>query len=308
MDPFFITFIIFIIIFGISVIGLLFSEKGSDGGTVAAIAATLTGVIAILAFLMSTFVVVQTQHLGEEITFGKPKGTLTNGFHWKAPAAKVKRYDGTLQTERYSSDKDDDGDPIQVLLANGSQAKVNVTYQWRLDSTNIDAIYRNYPNSDTSVLNGNVVKREVQLALNDAYGTYDPYASLEAQQSALVALAAGQAAPSISPSFTYLSAAKAAQAQATAALKPQDITFVSLTISSISFDAGTQARLNELSQANVNKITAAAIASANQKITANPPTPAQNIQDCIATTAKNPSAYPAGWNCFGGTSTVLAGK
>lgn len=324
MDPFFIVSLITLVIAFIGLIvwktttktitverGYSTREYTNEAHLTAGVAFLVGVALTVVFFFLSTFVVVKQAHVGEEVNFGKAQGTLSVGWHWKSPTSTVKRYDGTLQTEKYSTDKDDQGDPFQVTLYGGSTAFVNLTYQWRL-SGDIDSIYKNYPTTGTDVLNTNVVKRDVQLALNEAYASYNPYQNLENQQLILAAQQKGQAPPAIQPALTYVDFAKTALTQVTTELSPQGISAISLVISSISFDPTTQANINSLQNSIIstqkaiqNEITAAATALANQKITANPPTAEQNTQTCLADIAANPAAYAGmvSLNCNFGTAS-----
>jgi len=311
MDPWAIIAIIAVVV---AVIGFLVGGKGRVVGGIAVVAF-------IFFFIMSTFVVIQTRHVGVEVSFGKPGTTYTNGFHWKNPFANVHKYDGTLQTEKYDSGKaKDQGDPFLVHLGNGSTATLDVTYQWKL-SDNVDSIYKNYPSADTKDLNDKIVYRQVQQSLNDAYAAFDPTAGLRAQSQALIDQSNGKTPTppdtSITGSQTYQLYAKQAETQLVGVLTPQGVQFVALTIGNITYDTNTQNRLNELNNAIVQtqiaiqqEATALATATANKNIAQDPPSLQQNIQTCIDATAKNPSAFPVGWNCFtgSGVGVVTSGK
>jgi len=265
-----------------------------------------------LFFALSCFVVVQPRHEGIEVTLGKSGASYSNGFHLKNPLAKVKKYDGTLQTEKYTySDKGDAGDQFSVRLENGSTMYLDVTYAYRLGS-DISPIYRDYPTKDTKDFNGLLVHPQIQLALNELYGTYDPYAAVRAQ--AANAGATTNTVADINPSDTYVTYAQKALDIASTNLAKRGIDLVTITISQVWFDTRTTGLINDLSASVVNtqkaiqdQATAKAQAETNKLIAASPPTTEQNIQECLKQTAANPQAYAgmASWNCFGGTGVQI---
>lgn len=302
---------------------------GKDARDSAAFGYGLTRVITlfflaltVIFVTLSTYVVIPQQHLGQEVSFGRSGSTYSPGPHLKAPWAKVRRYDGTLQNFQYDNGDGDSGAPFTVQLGSGSYATVEVNYAWKL-SDNLTPIYKNYPTITTGQLNTKVVYRDVQQALNEQYAQYDPTAALRAQSQALTDQIAGKTATvGASPynaANTYLTYGNAAKATLITELAPQGITFASMTIGLFTPDDATKALITKYQNALSNtqlsiqaEATALATATANNTITKNPPTLLQLQQTCLDNTNKNPTEYAGifGWNCFGAgtlpTPTVAA--
>lgn len=255
----------------------------------------------------SSFTILQAKEVGVVTINGKPAPkVLQNGWNWKNPMAQVHKFDGAVQTEKYSSDKDDQGDPITVRLFTGSTARVNVTFQWKLEGDdNFVKVFLNYRDVDN--LNTNVVKRMLQQALNEVFASYNPYAALIAAQGAPGT--AQVAAP------TYVDFQNRAMDRLNAELMPQGIKPWALTISTVEFDNSTQDSLNKLSQAIAqtqvaiqNEKTATAQADANNTLNSHPATGTTLTQLCIQATQKileDGKNLPTGWNCFGASNVAI---
>lgn len=255
---------------------------------------------------MSSFTVIPTKTVGIESQFGRPGAVLDNGWHWKAPTAVIHKFDASLQSDHYSTDKDDTGDPITVRLFTGSQAQVNVTFQWKLeDNANFVNVFMNY--KDPQNITTNLVKRALQQALNEVFASYNPYAALIAAQS--------NAPGTVQVSTSYEDFQRQALDKLRAELGPQGVEAVSLTIASIVFDGKTQANLDGLSSAIAqtqiaiqNEKTADAQATANAKLNASQATGSTIQQLCIQATLKMAEEHvvpPAGWNCVGASSSIV---
>ena len=134
--------------------------------------------LGLITVALDSYVVVPTRNIACQTAFGKPVGTLDNGFHWIRPWSSVQDFDATIQTLKLSADKDDNGEPITVRLANSTLATVDVTIQWRIDPhadiTQLCLDYRTFDNIGT-----NVVRRQLSAALNNTFETYDPLATLK---------------------------------------------------------------------------------------------------------------------------------
>lgn len=323
MDVWFIVFIIFlIIVVGVVVPGTVVSHRRRRDGRNNEEDAKfwrltlIVGVgLVVGLFFMSSFKIVGAKQIGVPVTFGKPSGSVMhNGWNWKSPATAVHVFDGSLQSERYSSDKDDQGDPITVRLFTGAEARVNVTFQWKLDNDNtVKQIYLNYKNPDN--ININLVKRALQGALNDQFSTYNPYSALIAAQAATN----GTNTPGtqqVSISFLDM------QTKALQALKnelgSQGVNAVSLRIAGIAYDTKTQDNLNSLGNAITqtqialqNEKTATANAAANTTLNNSLASNATLQQLCIQMSQKvleDGHQLNAAWNCFGASTGIIANK
>lgn len=317
-------FIVFIIMGAIALIGTLIAvatrnaepEYESDiaPGTVFKGIAALLWALTLVFLFVSSVEVVGAKQIGVPVTFGKPSGHLLhNGWNWKNPATAVHMFDGSLQTERYSSDKNDQGDPVQVRLFSGSIASVNVTFQWRLaDDDSVKQVYLNY--KDPENINVNLVKRALQQSLNIAFEAYNPYAALIAAQSN-----GGVNTPGAQQvAMSYADLQGKALSQLKSELGGQGVQAVSLTIASINYDANTQHELDSLGTAIAQtqvaiqgEKTAEAQAAANKTLNDSKATDTTLQQLCIQATQKvleDGKALPAGWNCFGPSNAQVTTK
>jgi regulator of protease activity HflC (stomatin/prohibitin superfamily) len=316
MDTWFIFFLIMAAITIAAFVCALFMSKESDYGTSGRTITLRVGVglavVSGLLLFMSSFTIVPTKTVGIEAQFGRPGAVLDNGWHWKSPAATIHKFDASLQSDHYSTDKGDNGDPITVRLFTGSQAQVNVTFQWKLeDNANFINVFTNYKDPDN--IRTNLVKRALQQALNEVFASYNPYAALIAAQTD----SKGQKpAGSIQVSSTsYEDFQRQALDKLRGELGPQGVQATSLTIASIVFDGKTQANLDGLSSAIAqtqiaiqNEATADAQAQANSKLNGSKASGATIQQLCIQATQKvleEGHTLPAGWSCTGIAPTTV---
>jgi regulator of protease activity HflC (stomatin/prohibitin superfamily) len=314
MDPWFIGFIALgaIALLGIGIVPFVPTESeyrnsASPRGITIKVVIGI-GFLAAVAIFLSSFTVVGTKTVGVTTDFGKPGAVLNNGWHWKTPTAQVHKFDASLQSDHYSSDKDDAGDPITVRLFTGAQASLNVTFQWKLeDDANFVAVFTNY--REPQKIQQNLVKRALQQALNDQFAQFNPYTALIAAQ----ATDAKPGTTQVSASFDAYGAQALTRLQGE--LAPQGVQAVSLTVASIAYDGKTQNYLDSLSQALVqtqiavqNEKTAHAQAAANNALNGSAASPATVQQLCIQATEKVLDAghtLPAGWSCSGASNTVV---
>lgn len=266
--------------------------------------------LSVFSIFMASFKVVGAKQIGVPVTFGKPSGNvLHNGWNWKNPATSVHVFDGSLQTEQFSADKEDAGPPIAVRLFTGSVASVNVTFQWRLaDDDSVKQVYLNY--KDPENINQHLVKRALQQALNISFESYNPYAALIAAQNATANTPGTQ---QVAISYVDL------QTKALAVLKDelgrQGVDAVSLTIASIGYDGNTQHELDALGTAIAstqvaiqNEKTATAQGAANKTLNDSKATSTTLQQLCIQATQKvleDGKTLPAGWSCFGPSNATI---
>lgn len=319
MDPWFYFSIFFMLVFFVSVIGVIASFRSDNVyDSTKRVWATTFGfslLLVIFTIFMASFKVIGTKDIGVPVTFGKTSGhVMHNGWNWKSPTTQVHVFDGALQTEKFSTDKEDEGDPIAVRLFTGSTASVNVTFQWRLESDdNVKQVYLNYRQPDK--INTNLVKRALQQSLNDVFGQYNPYASLIAAQ----AKGNGDTPGLQQVTTTYEDLQAEALAKLRIEMAPQGVSVVSLTIARIDFDSKTQNNLNALGTAITqtqialqNEKTASAQAESNRLLNSTPASGTTITQLCIQATLKmaEEGHLPgAGWNCIGpSTATVTTSK
>jgi regulator of protease activity HflC (stomatin/prohibitin superfamily) len=258
--------------------------------------------VGLLLLVIDSFTIVPTRNLAVQTSFGKPVGTLGNGFHLIAPWSSTEEFDATIQTLKLSDDKDDNGEPIRVRLANAATATVDVTVQWQIDpNANITQLYLDYRNFDN--IGTNVVRRQLSSALNGTFEKYDPLLSLkggdQVQQTTLADLA------------------KDAGSKLAAALPP-GILVRSLLIPKITFDESIQAKINqylaalaETQIAEQRQKTAQAQKTANDLLAVANSTPAvlyQNCLDMVERLTRDGKVLPAAFTCGPGPTVVVPVK
>lgn len=135
--------------------------------------------LGLLVIGLASIATVPSKNVACVTEFGSiQEGTLTHGWHLTAPWASTEDYKATLQTLKLSGESDDNGNPIQVRLANSTMADVDVTIQWRLDEhADISQLCQDYTTFDQ--LEQNVVRRNLSAALAQVFEKYDPLAALE---------------------------------------------------------------------------------------------------------------------------------
>ncbi|WP_084557830.1 SPFH domain-containing protein [Hamadaea tsunoensis] len=261
---------------------------------------TLVLLIAVASLFATSAQIVPTRTVAVETSFGKPVGTLRNGFHFVPPWAGVEQFDATIQTLKLSGEQGDHPG-VLVRLANAATARVDVTVQWQIDpNANIVELYSDYRNFDN--IQDNVVKRQLASALNGVFERYDPLVSLTkvgGEQTPLSSLADGTR-------------------QQLAAAMPPGVVIRSVTIPSVRFDDNIQAKINqylaavaETQIAEQRQKTAEAQKKANDLLAAANNTTGvlyQNCLDMVERMVKDGRELPAGFSCGTPPTTVVPVK
>lgn len=228
MDAWFIVFLVIAII-GSIVIGAawLLAEKSIIAIGTTAVLALIIGAF----FFMTTFTTIGVKTVGVATQFGKTGTTMGSGWHWKTPTAAVHKWDGSLQTDLYSDDKNDAGDSMEVRLARGGQAWVTLQIQWRINTNHFDTLFNDYKELDH--VKDRLIKPKLQAALIDVFAPYSPIDELKDGR--------------VARSYTdFSSDAKKALSDKFSA---EGVQLVDLTIRNLKFDENTQNSLNSLQQA-----------------------------------------------------------
>lgn len=299
--------ILFILFLILAATGLILIGKGQVGNSregYFSLRPIGIGVLAlgILLLAVDSFTIVPTRNLAVQTSFGKPAGTLGNGFHLIAPWSATEEFDATIQTLKLSDDKDDNGEPIRVRLANAATATVDVTVQWQIDpNANITQLYLDYRNFDN--IGTNVVRRQLSSALNSTFETYDPLLSLKGGDR--------------TDMTTLADLAKDASSKLSAAL-PAGVLVRSLLIPKITFDDSIQAKINqylaalaETQIAEQRQKTAEAQKKANDLLAVANSTPAvlyQNCLDMVERLTRDGKVLPAAFTCGAGPAVVVPVK
>lgn len=162
----------------IAVIVALFMQRGDDkrirfGGA---------GVVFLFALVFLAFAsttVVGTRQIGIETTFSRPTGTtLTNGLHLKAPWTEVTEMDGAVQIDQHTGDH-----RIKVRLGNSSTADADVSVRWQIKPDATPDLFVQYKTFDN--VRSNLVTRNLQVALNEVFASFDPLAPQNLDRSPL---------------------------------------------------------------------------------------------------------------------------
>jgi hypothetical protein len=277
------------------------ASRGLVWGGLAAIVAVFA-----LGTVISSATLIPTRSVGVEVEFGKPVGSLTNGLHWVAPWASVEKFDASVQTTKL--DGKDDTPCVTVRLGNSTQACVDVVTQWNIDPNgDVIELYRSYHSFDK--IESNLVLVQLQHALRDTFGTFDP----------LAALADANAAKQ--PSLDELAATTKS---AFAGYVGAGITVKSVTVSLVHYDGDTENRLKAYQQALADtriaqqrKATAQQVADANNILAGNaaskdPGVQYQNCLNLISDLAQKGllKDLPPTFNCNSGAQSpvIVGGK
>lgn len=258
------------------------------------------GLLGLLVLGLDSFTVVGSKDVAVQTSFGKPVGTLDNGFHWVRPWSATESFSASRQTLKLSGGDDDNGDPIVVRLANGTTAKVEVSAEWRLDDkADITQLYLDYKSFEN--ITPNVIRRRLSAVLNRVFEKYDPLASISGKGESLpLAMLEEQARDQL------------------AAEVPQEIKIDSLYIPKIEFDKGVQDQINQFINAvNDTKIakqqleTAQARKEANEKLGSGTLTASilyQNCLDLVERLTKDGKTLPPAFTCGTPPGTVISVK
>jgi len=260
--------------------------------------------VALLALSMillgsSSFTLVSTKNVGVVTEFGKPVGSLDNGFHLIKPWNKVTELDGAIQTDSHAGTDQKDTTPCtSVRIAHQSVACVDNSIRWRIKQGAADRLFRDY--KDFANIRDSLVTRELNAALNTVFKDYDP-------------LATDEKGNTISPSQDVLSTSvtKLLQAQI-----GDDIDVLNVIVPIVHFDDQTQGRINALQAEVANtriakqkQQTADATAEANRKlagsVSKDPNVLVATCFDVLAQMVKEKQPVPAGFSCWPGSNSAV---
>lgn len=266
-------------------------------------------VFALVLLFFGSFTTVGTKMLGVKTTFGRPTGSIDNGFHWKAPWENVTELNDAVQTDTYASDGGAGGKQqggavgtcVNVRIARQATSCVNVSIRWQIREEGVDYLFRNYKDNDA--ITDNLILRDLQQAVNDAFVNYDPLGIDTNGQSTN---------PPLSGAGNSLSKVVLASMQDQVG---QWIEVQAINIPIQNFDSSTQDKINQLQQqialtrvAVQRQQTAAADAQANKAIAASvandPNVLVSKCLDILKEAVDKGQALPAGFSCFGGTAAV----
>lgn len=268
--------------------------------------------LGVLIGILSCVTTVGTKNVGVLTTFGRPTGYLQNGLHVKAPWENVTELNDAVQTDTYASDggaagKQQQGATatcVNVRIARQGTACVNVSIRWQIKPSGVDYLFRNYKDNDA--ITDNLVLRDLQSAMNEAFATYDP---LGIDQNGLSTNPPLNAA-------TGSSLSSLVHAQMVSEIGTWiDVQTVSIPL--LNFDSTTQDKINQLQQqvaatrvALQAQLTAQAQAAANQALAASVSNDPNVLTDKCLNILKEAvdkgQALPAGFSCFANSNATVA--
>lgn len=240
--------------------------------------------LALIVLATGMFTIVGTRQIGIVTTFGKPTGaSLSNGLHFKAPWANVNEMDGAIQIDQFKGD-----DRILVRLGNSSTAKADASIRWQIHPSAAPELFVQYKHFDN--VKSNLVTRNLQVALNEVFASFDPLAPQNLDTSPLPALS-GKAAEILRQKVGT------------------EVDVLDVSVPTIAYDDATEGKINQLNAERANTAvalqaqkTAAAQAEANRQLSSSVSNdPNVVVANCInATVGKGIS--PLG--CWPGTGAM----
>lgn len=270
-------------------------------------------VIALLFTALSSFTVVGSRNVGVEKFFNATTGrTLPPGPHFKAPWHNVTDIDGTIQPEEYTT-----GNPIWVKIGDQGEAKVALSYRWRINPAGADEIYKDYRNAEdiTEAVRKALVTTNIKAALNEELGTYNPLENVQIDASMTPSQIAKVTIPPIP--FAQLNAAVKKNLETKIADLGGLIQVQSVTISYLQLPKSTQDKINEFNakvQDSKNALIDIAIksaqATANEKLAKSVDnSPNVLVSKCIDGLVEGSIQNQPGFSCWGaGSAVVIPGR
>lgn len=295
---------VLLVVFALSVISALVSrDKVPPVG-----AAVVSGLFLLVVTAIFSATTVSPRAVGIETSFGKYVTTLDNGFHWTAPWANVEEF-STMNQPLHVKEQEvsfagtkvtDPVTKVTTVSGSGGSGDFTGTVMWSIDPSgkgaeNLWQKYRSYDN-----VKDNLVDKAFRESGRVAIGKYNP---VEAKDGS-----------------NLRSINDAVLADLRANLAPRGIVVDSVTVTDIRLGESAQRSLDRIVEANANTERAkaeqerATIDAATQGIRQNSGSlrPEALQRYCLEVTnswdqGKN-GPLPAGWNCSGAQSLVVAGK
>lgn len=213
--------LILLIVAGIAVIATPIAPR--EDRHIPLLTAAIAGVFALIFGIFASITTVGTRQIGIETTFGRPNGsTLSNGLHFKAPWANVTEMDGAIQIDQHKGDN-----RIKVRLGNSSTADADVSVRWQIKQEATPELFVQYKTFDN--VRTNLVTRNLQVALNEVFATFDPLAPKNLDQSPL---------PELSEQARKILASKVGT----------QVEILDVAVPTIDYDEGTEQKINQINQ------------------------------------------------------------
>ncbi len=214
------SFILFLVLAVIAVLAVL-TVKVFGGGAV--VTAAVSGFLALLCLVLASTAIVGTRQIGVATQFNRPNGeTYTNGFHFKSPMVKVHEMDGAVQIDTYQGDN-----RITVRLGNNSTALADASIRWQIKQDAADELFVQYKTFDG--VRVNLIERNLKVALNEAFASFDPLATKNLETSPL---------PDISKDALDLLRKKVGT----------EVEIIDVSVPTIDYDDKTEERINQINE------------------------------------------------------------
>lgn len=283
--------------------------------------AVICAAILVVGMLLTCWTTVGTRNYGVFTSFNATTGRVaSSGLAFKLPWQSVTDIYGGLDTQRYVGSQPNDKKHylgcIDVRIGDRTNACVSTVLQTELIEDKADTAFKNYRkvkdddgfDSINEALNSQFVRTKLTVALAETLADYDPL-----QVPGAVG-ADGKVATEASPPIqSFSSDVKTALQKKVGSL----VDVKSLSLTYIYLSNGTQRRLGQLQAEVANtriaaqkKLTAANTAAANKalqeggsKLT--PEILTNKCLDILADRTDEKLSIPAGFSCFGPSSTGL---
>ena len=271
----------------------------------------LIGVVLGIGLIIgSCFTVVGVRNVGVPTVFNKPTGeTYGAGLHVKAPWVNVTDIDATIKPEEYFGKN-----AITVKIADGGDAKIGLSYRWRINPEGADKVFQDYRNSDLDIneaVRKALVSTNVKAAINEELGNYDPLSGADLGTD-LTPAELAKLKVNVVPDYNAFNAAIQKNVEDKIKNVGDLIDIQSVTISSLQLPESTQKRINAFNAAVQNtKIalqevaTKEAQADGNKKLADSLKDPNVLVSKCFDGLAAGDFSLPAGGSCWPGGSGVV---
>lgn len=247
---------------------------------------------AVMSLISSVLVTVPTKEIGVVTQGGRPVGSLSNGWHMKAPWQNVTMMDAAIQTDTYAKGKNN---CVNVRIAHQATACVDASIRWRIDPSASDALFQNYREFDS--IRASLVERQLQASLNSEFANYDAIA---------VDDKGTPTAPSLATIGQHVTNDMKSQ------LKGQ-IEVLSVIVPVIQLDENTQSKANQLlAEVSQTRIKAQSVKTAQEQAKANKALsesvskdPNVLVSKCLDMIESGKNNLPAGFSCWPGNGSSV---
>lgn len=286
-------------------------NPGEAPATLALRAPVIPLTLGFVLFAACILTIVPTRQIGVVTSFGRPIDSYGNGIHLKEPWTKVKKLDGTIQTdsrtgsdERPTGSDGTDGEPqscTDIRIGNGSTACVDNSVRWRIKLDAGQRLYQDYP-AGMDAIRDSLVGRQLKASLNEVLGDYNPLDVIKDNTGDV----------RVAPDLAQF------QEDVKAALDKRvgsDIEILDVLIPIVRLDKSTQTKINDFQREVANtRIAEQSVETARQQAEANnrlrqsventPEVLQSRCLDIFAEMVKAGQTVPPGFSCIGTGSQV----